>query len=1025
MKYLTLYTSKIFLLLSVLFLSSSLFAQKSPVKGVVSDSNGPLIGVTVIEKGTNTGTLTDSKGSFSINSSTNGTLVISYLGYETKTVAIEGRSKIDIVLKEKSQNLEEVVVVGYGTMKKRDVTGSISSLSAKDIEQNQPINIASALQGKVSGLEIMSSSEPGTSSTFKIRGTSTLSEGGSEPLFIVDGMETTSIDNINPRDIASVEILKDAASTAIYGSKSANGVIIITTKEGNSLKPKVSISYSNKQSQIAHTLAQMNRLEGVRYETLRKYLTGDYSIQNRDSLNPAFIADNFYQELLFRKAYSQQVDASISGAEKKLKYYISAGLLDEQGIQINTYNKRITSRINVDYLATPKLTIGNRASVTLTNTRTANLATRVQLLSRPANYSVYEPDGSFSPVISGRPNPMAANLLGPTDTKNYNFNINEYLEYKIIPELRFKATLSASFNQSNMNSFSPSILSAALRAFSTNSNSSQLNWTHDDVLTYSKKFNKVHDVQLLGGFSLQGSATDMTKLSVTDNILDDITISNNYGGVDVINTRSTWTGNSMASFFGRASYNYKSRYLLNSNIRYDGSSRFGPNHRWGLFPSVSVGWRLSDESFLKWAQPALKDAKLRLSYGVTGNQNTGDFASMDKYGTSAYATYIGMSPTQLSNPDLGWEQTEQINAGLDLNFLEGRVNLTLDYYQKQTKDVLYLVKLPQTNFPSTLYQNVGNVDNKGFEMSINTTNIRTKDFEWSTSLNLSFNKNIISSIPDGGRKYINNVYIVDKGYALSTIYGWKRQAVFPYDQSNAFTPEWKQLTPIFDAKDRFTGYQLNGAAYAGEIKQLRYSSTGGAIFKGGDVMWDDLNKDGVINEDDRQVLGCGQPDFIGGFNTDFRYKKFTFSAFFSFVVGGDVFNKTEETRSNYKLSALNRVNPITLANSWMAPGDIAFYPSPANAATLDNTREASNLWIADGSYIRLKNIKLNYLLSKKIGKSLGVESVNIYAMMQNFFTWTNYKGFDPEIPNGGFSVGYDNIAYPKSKDILVGLNLNF
>ncbi|MCF8318188.1 MAG: SusC/RagA family TonB-linked outer membrane protein, partial [Haliscomenobacter sp.] len=850
MKYLIYTYRRIMLLASVLLIGSVLVGQKHVVSGIVSDANGALPGVTVLENGTKNGTLTDIQGKFTISCSSNCTLNFSFIGYDTQNIQTEGKTQINVKLTEKSQNLEEVVVVGYGTVRKRDITGSISSLSSKEIEQNQPINIASALQGKVSGLEIMSSSEPGTSSTFKIRGTSTLSEGGSDPLFIVDGMETNSIDNINPRDIASVEILKDAASTAIYGSKSANGVIIITTKEGNSIQPKVSISYSMKQSQIAHTLAQMNRLEGVKYETLRKYLTGDYSIQNRDSLNPAFTADNFYQELLFRKAYSHQVDASIAGAEKKLKYYISAGFLDEQGIQINTYNKRLTSRINVDYMATPKLTIGNRASVTLTNIRTANYNTRVQLLSRPANYSVYEPDGSFSPVISGRSNPLAANLLGPTNTQNYSINLNEYLEYKILPELRFKTTISASFYQSNMNSFSPSILSSALRASSFNSNSTQLNWTHDDVLTYSKKFNKVHDVSVLVGFSLQESATDLTRLYVTDNISDGIPISNYYGGINLATTKSTWTGNRMASFFGRASYNYKSRYLINSNIRYDGSSRFGANQRWGLFPSVSVGWRFSDESFFKWAKPALKDAKLRLSYGVTGNQNTGNFASMDLYSTSTYATYVGMYPTQLSNPDLGWEQTEQINAGLDLILLEGRVNLTLDYYQKQTSDVLYRVKIPQTNYPGTSYRNVGNVDNKGFEITINTTNIRTKDFEWSTSLNLSFNKNIISSIPEGGRQYINNVYIVDKGYALSTIYGWKRMAVFPYNESNAFTPEWIQLTPVFDAKDRFTGYQLNGETYTGDIKQMRYSSIGGAIFKGGDVMWDDINKDGVINEDD-------------------------------------------------------------------------------------------------------------------------------------------------------------------------------
>jgi len=1016
---------RIFLVICILFVGNVLLAQNIKVSGVITDVKGTIPGVNIVVKGTKTGVITDGNGNFSINAPSNGALLISYIGYENQTVSINGKTIIKVELIESSQNLDEVVIVGYGTMKKRDITGSITSVNAKEIQKNSPIDIASALQGKVSGLEIMSSSEPGTSSTFKIRGASTLSDGGSKPLFIVDGMEVSNIETINPRDIESVEVLKDAASAAIYGSKSANGVIIITTKQGNSLKPKISISYSLKQSQIAKTVPQMSRIEGNRYETLRSYFSKDLYVYNRDSLNPSFTDDNFYQELLFRPAYTNQIDFSISGAEKKLKYFISTGYLDEEGIQINTYNKRLTSRINVDYYATQKLSVGSRVSFTVSDQRQVSWSSRANLLNRPANYSVYEADGSYTPVLSGRVNPLAASMLGPNDYKVYNIYLNEFLEYKISPELRLRSSVSGGLYQRNYNNYNPPILDQALIARSTNSNSTKYNWMHDDVLTFNKTFNGSHALTVMGGFSLQEEAMDFTQLSVINNISEDIQMSNAYGGVNMGQTKSTWTGNRMASFFGRASYSYKGRYLFNSNFRYDGSSRFGSDHRWGLFPSASLGWRFSDEKFMKWSKPVLKDAKFRLSYGVTGSQNASDFASLDIYSTSYYADYLGLSPSQLSNPDLGWEQTKQFNAGLDLNLLEGRLSLTLDYYKKQTSDVLYLVKIPQTTGFKTSYRNVGNVDNQGFEFSINSTNIKTKDFEWSTSLNFSFNKNMIASIPQGGQQFINNVYILDKGYAVGTMYGWKRNAIFSYDQSNAFTSNWTQLTPIFDAKDRFTGYQLNGKAYTGEIKQMRYSSAAGAIFKGGDVMWDDVDKNGVIDAKDRQVLGCGQPDVTGGFNTEFRYKNFTFSAFFNFSFGGDIYNRSEEQRSNHKWSSLMRANPVNVANSWLAPGDVALYPKPNGTAILDNTREASNLWIEDGSYIRLKNLKVGYRVPKKINKLLNIESMDVSIMLQNFFTWTNYSGFDPEIPSYGYSLGYDSYSYPKGKDILIGINLNF
>lgn len=1017
---------KISFLVYLLFPWISMYAQQITVTGNISDELGPLAGVTILIEGTQQGTVSDLNGNYSISAPSNGKLSFSYVSYISQTLSINGRAVIDVVMKESAIALDDVVVIGYGSMKKRDVTGAIVSVNEKDISSMEPTNLATALQGKVPGLDIMGTSEPGTSSVFRIRGTSTLSDGGSNPLFIVDGMEVRNIDNINPRDIANIEVLKDAASAAIYGSRSANGVIIVTTKQGEAGKPRISVNYSLRQSQIAKKLPQMSRQQGNDYETLRNYFSGNYTaIANRDSLNPSMTADNFYQDMLFRKAYTHQVDASISGAENKLRYFISAGYMDEQGIQLNTYNKRITTRINTDYDANPRLTIGNRVALTVTDQRRAPAESRNRLLERPANYNVIEPDGSYTPVLASRSNPLAQTMLGKNDYKIYNADLYEYFELKIIEGLKFKASMAASFNLEQYENFKPAIFSTGLVRSSIDEDKKRISWTHEDILTYNKTFNNDHDLNLLGGFSLQSFEEKMVKVAVNNNISDGVQISNAYGGVDMNNNKATWTSNRMASFFGRVGYSYKGKYLFNSNLRYDGSSRFGTNNRWGFFPSVSLGWRFSDESFMDWSKTFLNDGKLRVSYGVTGNQVAGNFSSLGLYATSYYADYSGIYPDQLENVDLGWERTKQYNVGLDLNLFDGRVTFVADYYNKKTSDVLYKVKIPQTTGFSTSYRNIGDVDNYGWEFSVNTVNIKTKDFEWRTGLNLSFNKNKIASIPEGGQQFEKNVYIIDKGYAVGALYGYKSLGVFPYDESNAFTSEWKQLTPVFDAKDRFTGYELDGKPYNGEVNQLRYNTANGAVFEGGDVMWQDLNGDGVIDAKDRQVIGNGQPDVIGGFSTDFNYKGISLSMLFSFSFGGDNFNAYEQRRSEHKWSAVTRGNPVNIANSWKAPGDIAKFPKPDGAARVENTRVNSDLWIESGSYIRLKNIRLGYDFPREITNKLRIESLNVSVMMQNFFTWSNYSGFDPELPSSGFSVGYDNSSYPKAKDILFSLNVNF
>lgn len=1010
-----------------LLASIGVWADKIQVFGVVNDIGGALIGASVMEKGTSNGTVTDMDGQFELTVEKGASIEISYMGYQSKTVSTKGKTVFNITLEEDSKLLEDVVVVGYGTMKKRDITGSISSLGENELMGNKPVNVATALQGKVSGLEVVTSSEPGSASNIRIRGASTLNAEGATPLFIVDGMEVDNIDNIAPADIASIEVLKDAASAAIYGSKSANGVIIITTKSGTSSKPTVNIGYSLKTSQIARTLPQMNRRQTIDYDILRAYLQGTQpSAYVIDTLNPSFMNDFYYQDVLFRNGFTHQLDASISGKSEKVNYFLGHSFMQDDGIQLNTWNRRGTIRANVDYLPHNNVTIGTRVSLSLGANRVTPTGARNNLLSRPASMAMVLPDGTYAPVIANRNNPLAWSNICTNNNKYYSLNFNEFVEWRIIDGLRFKASIAASYYQNNYRYFAPALLLASQIPESQNKHTTSLRWTQEDVLTYSKTFNKDHSVNAMAGFSIQGYTNEYVQLSATDNISEAIETSYAFNQIDMNKTYHYRAENRLVSFFARAGYSYKSRYLLNANVRVDGSSRFGAKKRWGAFPSVSAGWRLSEESWMEWSKPALTDFKLRYSFGITGNQTASDYAARSGYSTIAYADYIGIYATQLENDLLGWESTAQHNVGVDWSMFNNRLSLVFDWYQKETSNVLFNLNLPGTTGFSSSYANIGNISNKGIEVSLSGHMIKTRDFDWKASVNFAFNRNRMWNIPSENKTITNEVYIIDNGYALGTMYGYKALAIFPYDQSNAFTDDWVQLTPIFDERDRFVRYELNGQPYTGTVNQLRYNNASGTVFKGGDVMWDDLNHDGIINDDDRQVIGCGQPDFIGGFSTEFRWKGLTISAFFNFSFGGDIYNRYEASRNDHKWSALTVASPYNVANSWLAPGDIAKYPIPSSTRNIvDNTRLNSSLWIEDGSYIRLKNLKIAYSLPKAATTKMHMQDWTFSVMLQDFFTWTNYSGFDPEVTSSGFSLGYDNYCYPKSKSVLVGMNLTF
>jgi TonB-linked SusC/RagA family outer membrane protein len=1004
-------------------------AQTVKITGTVSDEKEVIIGATVRVKGySNLGTATNVNGAFTLQVPVAAkTLEVSFIGYDKQTIDIDKQTSFKIVLVSNQQSLNEVVVVGYGTMKKRDVTGAITSISADEINGSKTSTVLEAMQGKVAGMVIQGSSEPGAGSSVMIRGASSLSTeaGANSPLYIVDGMEVSSISNLNPNDIASIEVLKDAASASIYGSKSANGVLLITTVQGKEGAPKISLNYSYRNSNIGHKIPAMNRQQGIDYVNMRNYATGlllSTNIENVDTYNPVFIQDNYIQDLLFRNAPTQKIDFSIAGANKSLKYYMGAGYMDDQGIQINTYNKQLSVRSNVDYAVSKNFLLGSRLSLTKTNRRTGSPRSRGEMLTRPANYPIYELDGSFSPVIWGRANPMAEAILGGADTDLYDVNMNQFLEFTFLKDFKFRPSISTILSNSLYNDFNPAILDLSWLRNSVNQTTSIFSWTNDNVLTYAKTIGK-HSFSAMAGLSYQKSLVKTTTLDVTGNVSDNLPISYSYMKAKST-TNSIETGNALASMFGRVSYSYLGRYLFNANVRRDGSSRFGLNKRYGTFPSASVGWRFSDEKFMKFAKTVMDDAKIRVSYGKTGSQGASNFPWQGLYGLNVYAGEPGFYPSQLENKDLSWETTQQLNFGLDLNMFNSRLNIVVDYYKKQTSDVLFRINIPETTGFSSVFRNIGNVDNEGYELAINTVNIKTKNLQWKTGLTLAFNNNMISSVPPGGRLYSNDMYVIDKGFALGTMFGYKALNIFSYNESNNFDMNWNQLTPIYDERGVFQEFQLNGQTYTGQRQQKLYGAANGKAFAGGDVNWEDINHDGVIDENDRQVIGNGAPKVTGGFNNSIIYKGFSLSAFFSFSFGGDIYKRSVASNNSWILTSITRGDPRIVAQSWVAPGDDAKYPI-LNDTKVENTRQTSSLWIEDGSFIRLKNLKIGYDLPQAWLKPLHVKSLNVYCMLQDYFTWTKYSMFDPEMAATGYNYGMDVNMYPRSKSMLFGINLNF
>lgn len=1004
------------------------------ISGTVLDEKGePVIGASVIVTGTNRGTVTDLNGNFKLNTPGGLKLLdVTYIGMKKRTLRIDPQNKKQtITLEDDLVKMDEVVVIGYGQQIKRDITGSITSLSAKDIENNVGGNINTALQGKIPGMEIVSNSgEPGAGATISIRGASSLS-GGSEPLYIIDGVpiesgNITSIDGdatfspiagLNPSDIESVEVLKDASSAAIYGSRAANGVILITTKGGNKLeviKPTISLSHSSSYVQVSRHLDVMTseefRTAFIEARTNNGQAASALWLSN--PYHPYYLRTTDWQSVIMRDTYQTKNDLNIRGSNENFSYSVNLGFRDVKPVVVGTDYNQYNARANFTYKITDNIKAGTNVSFSkidykrvLSGSGNFTSALRAALFTNPF-YSPYDlGTGELVNWLGDRAqrNPLALALKVPIQFNREWIILSQYVNWTITKGLDIKTTVSTDISNTDQSSYTPRDFDSNTNVdarrdigqFSKDENRSFLN---ENILTYSGKF-KNHGVNAVLGHSISYNRRYGVTLNGQDFIDEFVRPIQN--AAQTTNITEDVAERAMISFFGRLNYNYKSRYLTSFTLRRDGSSRFGSDNRYGYFPSASLGWRFSDEKFMKFSKNVLTDGKFRMSYGQTGNQDIGNYTWRGRYAseTRRYSGNVAIVHEALSNYDLGWESTTQYNAGLDLTFIDGRITANIDAYLKESDNLLYNFPLPEYTGFGSVATNFGSIENKGLELLINTANLTGK-LKWNTSFNLSFNKNKITSLPYDEDIIVGNYSLARVGEAIGVFYAFNSLGVYSRSEDNVWTsPDGTETRPV-----------LKG-------------SINGEPFRGGDMIWKDLDNNGIIDDNDREIIGSPHPDFIGGIGNTFSYKNFSLNIFFNFSYGGQVMNDLRRNRN--RMSTTNSLGQ-DVRERWRKEGDVTTFPMLRYGDKMENFR-ASDFNLEDASYTRLKDVTLSYRIPSKNLRKTFIKGFNVYISGTNLLTWSNYSGYDPEVntSTNPFIRGIDNGSFPKNRTYNLGIDLSF
>jgi TonB-linked SusC/RagA family outer membrane protein len=1025
------------------------------VTGKVSAAQGEaLAGVSIKEKGVSNGATTDAQGNYAIRvSNPNATLIFSYVGHTSKEVALQGRTSVNVSLEGDAKSMQAVVVVGYGTQSRRDLTGSISSVSGKDIDEVPVPSVDAMIQGRASGVQVTTASgAPGAGVQVKIRGNTSIN-AGNDPLYVIDGVPIRNqafgegitgpegapnpMADINPNDIASIEILKDASAAAIYGARAANGVVLITTKRGTRGATRINV---NNYFGIQETPRQIPLLNGDEVKTflLEAVTNAGGNLDNEQNLMDDPTRSDFelynnntnWQDGVLRSAKIQNYNISLQGGESKTRYAFSLGYFDQEGVIIESRYKRFTSRFNLDYDISKKFRIGNSLSFTRAGgMRQYNKDAYETALQKLPYFPMYMQDSTgkdvpglyFTGDWRGNPLPMARTLTNDTYTNRFIGNV--YAEWSILPNLVFRTNFGADFSGYREKTFRPK--TAIVNSFREASEqyTEDLSWLNENTLTYNQTFNSKHKLTALIGYTQQETKWDRLRAAGRNAPSDLIPTLNASAQIDYATSNiSRWAINSILSRF---TYIYDDKYSVAASIRRDGSSRFGQNNQYAIFPSVSGFWRVSGEPFME-RLPAVSDLKFRASYGQTGNQNIGDFLSRARYGVvGQYNGISAVAPLNFAVPNLSWETTTQADAGADLSLFNNRLTFVADYYVKNTSDLLVEIQLPTSSGFTTSLQNIGSTQNKGVELGIFGKLITKGAFLWDANLNLSHNNNIVTRLPSG-KDIIQFSWIYSgiarEGEQLGTFYGWKHLGIFSRDEDAYLTEVGKGTdgNTLYDFVGNVPGSQPAKDAN-GNPMVLRNLNSGGVAFKGGDVMFADLNQDGVINNDDQTIIGRAQPKLFGGINNNFSYKGFDLNVFMQFQYGNDVVNAARRGLENMQ-DHTNQSKAIT--RRWRKQGDVTDIPRAVYRDDIGNSR-FSTRWIEDGSYFRMKTITLGYNVPQQIMKRISFTSARVYVTSQNLFTFTKYKGVDPEFTGGVIVGGIDWSTFPQPRTVTFGLNVGF
>lgn len=1035
------------IVLLLAFMPLWVMAQTAVVKGSVSDADGPLMGATVKVKGTSNATITDLDGKYTISVSPGQTLEVSYIGYVSKDVKVGDKTTIDIIMEADGRLLSDVVVVGYGQMKRSDLTGSVVSVDDKAIKQSVPTSIDQVLQGRAAGVQIQANSgTPGGNSSIRIRGTNSINLT-SQPIFVIDGVviETSTSDDssnplaaINPNDIVSMDILKDASATAIYGSRASNGVVMVTTRRGQKGDAMVTYDgYVGWQNMPKH-LDVLNLQEYAQHYNA----IADAQIKNPSAnfVRPDLLSEGTdWQDELFRNAFTTSHNVGISGGKEGISYAFSGGYLDQEGIALGSSFNRLTLRSNIDAQLKSWLKGGISFSMTSSKQKlgTDNNLIMNALRSQPST-AVYNADGGFDgPDDVWMPeNPVAIALLRDNYNKKENFRLNTYLEATIIKGLTLKTEISADYNNQRYYYYEPDyqlgIKTNDIRTGKWTKTNSKY-WSWRNILTYDTAIAEKHNINFMLGQEMSHSHWE-TQASTATGYLSNSATDPSAGDV----TQSTGTGSqvnsSIFSYFGRLFYNFDDRYLLTATLRRDGSSKFAEDNRWGWFPSAALAWKVSNENFLK-DNKVLNNLKLRLGWGATGNQNVENWAYMALLASKTTPWGTGVLNGNNANPNLKWETTYSTNVGLDFAFFNNRIEFIVDWYYKKTKDLLLQMPLPGflgstgQGAATNPWANVGSIRNTGVEFTLNTVNIDKGDFLWRSNVVFSLNRNKVTALDTENSELYYNLSIgSDNTNVTKTVVGKPIGQFWGY-----------KVVGMFNKPEDFYYKDAQG-----NVKQVALPE-GETIGKNeawlGDFIFADINGDGVITNDDQTFIGNPEPKFTWGFGNTFSYKGFDLTVFFTGSYGNDVINYnrrwTEITGSTSNLSkdvlGYARVEMIDPNG----PDDFRNYHVVNAGTTMPrlytdsyknlNNRMSDN-YVEDGSYIRLQNVSLAYTFPKSWTKKIHLENLKIYCNIQNLFTWSEYKGYDPEVGSlygNTLLNGVDYGRYPTPRIYTVGLNVAF